>query len=126
MNYFAVRDFHIVCVMTSGAFFLVRGMWMMRKSPLLDQRWVKTFPHIVDTLLLGSAITLAIWSGQYPFVQGWLTAKVIALVAYIVLGSVALRYGKTGTVRLYAFFAALTAFVYIVLVAITKQVLPFS
>jgi len=125
MNYFAVKHFHIACVIVSGSFFCVRGFWMLRDSLTLNRRWVKTVPHVVDTCLLGSALTMAIWSGQYPFVQNWLTAKVVALVIYIALGAIALKYGKTKTVRICAFAAALSTFAYIGSVAMTKQVIPF-
>lgn len=125
MDYYALRHFHVTCVALSGTFFLLRGVWMMATPELLRRRWVRTLPHIVDTCLLGSAIGLATLSGQYPFAQAWLTAKVLALVAYIVLGAIALKHGRTAGVRIAAFAAALTAFCYIVTVAITKQPLPF-
>jgi len=98
---------------------------MLRESSMLRLRWVRTVPHIVDTLLLASALTMAVWIGQYPFVQGWLTAKFVALVLYVGLGTVALRMGKTKAVRA-AFFGALAVFAYIVSVAVTKQVVPFA
>jgi uncharacterized membrane protein SirB2 len=126
MNYIAIRDLHIACVMLSGAFFLIRGMWMLRESSILRLRWVKTLPHIIDSLLLGSALALVIGSGQYPFAQNWLTAKVIALTIYIGLGTVALKSGKTKSVRAGAFIAALLVFFYIGLVAMTKQIFPFA
>lgn len=123
MDYIAIKHLHIACAMSSGSLFLLRGIWMLRESAMLNRRWVKIAPHVVDTLLLGSALTMAIWSGQYPFVHSWLTAKILALMAYIVLGSIALKRGRTKTVRVYAFVAALATFVYIVLVAVTKQAL---
>ena len=98
---------------------------MLRESTMLQQRWVKIIPHIVDTLLLTSAIIIVIMSGQYPFAQDWLTAKLLALFAYIGLGTIALR-GKTKAVRVSAFIAALAVFIYIGSVAITKQVLVFA
>ena len=61
---------------------------------MLQQRWVKIVPHVVDTLLLVSALTLVFWSDQYPFEQPWLTAKVLALIVYIALGTIALKRGK--------------------------------
>ena len=125
MNYIEVRNFHIACVMISGSFFCVRGFWMLRDSLMLHRRWVKTVPHVVDTCLLSSALVMVIWSGQYPFVQSWLTAKIVALIIYIVLGAIALKYGKTKTVRICAFVAALSTFAYIGSVAMTKQVFPF-
>ena len=121
MNYLAVKHLHISCAILSGSFFLLRGFWMLADSPLLQWRWVKVVPHVVDTLLLGSALVMVFWSGQYPFVQSWLTAKLLALVAYIVLGTIALKRGKTKGVRAFAMAAALAPFAYIVAVALTRQ-----
>jgi len=123
MNYLAIKHLHIACAALSGALFFVRGIWMLRDSAMLQRRWVKIVPHVIDTVLLASALTLVIWSAQYPFVQNWLTAKVLALVAYILLGTIALKRGKTKGVRAGAFVAALLVFAYIVKVALTRQVL---
>lgn len=123
MNYFAIKHLHMTCAALSGSLFLVRGLWMLRGSALLQQRWVRVVPHIIDTVLLGSALTMVGLSAQYPFVQNWLTAKVFALIAYIVLGAIALKRGKTKGVRTAAFVAALLVFAYIVKVAVTRQVL---
>ena len=121
MNYLALKHLHITFAALSGSFFLLRGLWMLLESPMLQRRWVKIVPHAVDTLLLVSALGLVFWSGQYPFVQTWLTAKVLALVAYIVLGTVALKRGKTRGVRTFALVAALATFAYIVAVALTRR-----
>ncbi len=121
MNYFALKHLHITFAALSGLLFLVRGIWMLSASPRLQARWVKIVPHVVDTLLLASAIGLAVWSSQYPGQSPWLTAKVVALVAYIVLGTIALKRGRTQAVRVSAFFGALACFAYIVAVAVTKN-----
>ncbi|MHB1198909.1 MAG: SirB2 family protein [Polaromonas sp.] len=127
MSYLAIKYLHITSVVLSGSFFLLRGLWMLLESDLLQRRWVKVLPHIIDTLLLGSALVMVFWSRQYPFVQAWLTAKVLALTVYIVLGSVALKRGKTRGVRRWAFAAALATFAYIVAVALTRQaMIPFA
>lgn len=123
MSYLAIKYLHLTSVVLSGTLFLLRGFWMLRESPNLQQRWVKVLPHIVDTLLLGSALVMVFWSKQYPFVQPWLTAKVLALLAYIVLGSIALKRGKTKALRRWALVAALATFAYIVAVALTRQTL---
>ena len=123
MNYLVVKQLHITFALLSGSFFLLRGIWMLGESPLLQQRWVKVVPPVVDTLLLSSALVMVFWSGQYPFAQPWLTAKVLALIVYIGLGTVALKRGKTRLVRTVAMFAALATFGYIVAVALTKQAL---
>lgn len=114
------------CAGISGSLFLLRGVWMLQSSPRLQQRWVRVAPHLVDTLLLASAVTLAIWSGQYPFAQNWLTAKLLALCGYIVLGAIALKRGRTRQVRALAFVGALAMFGYIVAVAVSKHALPFA
>lgn len=126
MSYLAIKHLHVTFATLSITLFILRGIWMMLESDLLRRRWARIVPHVVDTVLLGSAITMVVWSGQYPFVQHWLTAKVIALVVYIVLGAIALKRGKTKTVRIAAFAGALLVFSFIVTAAMTKQVPVFG
>jgi len=125
VTYILLKYVHVSCVALSGAGFVLRGAWMMRASSMLARRWVRITPHVVDTVLLASAIALALLIGQYPLTDAWLTAKVLGLLAYIVLGMVALRRGRTRAVRITAFFGALLVFAYIVAVAMTKSVLPY-
>ena len=125
MTYLLVKHLHITCAVLSGSFFLLRGVWMLLESDALQRRWVKVVPHVVDTVLLTSALTMVFWSAQYPLVQPWLTAKVLALLAYIVLGTIALKRGQTKGTRTAALVAALAVFAYIVLVALSRQVMPF-
>lgn len=99
---------------------------MLAESDMLQRRWVKVVPHIVDTLLLTSALIMVFWSGQYPFVQSWLTTKVIALIVYIALGTIALKRGKTKAMRSGALLAAIVTFAYIVSVALTRQATIFT
>jgi uncharacterized membrane protein SirB2 len=126
MDYIALRDLHISCAVVSVSLFGLRGYWMLRDSNLRFRRWVKIVPHLVDTALLASAVSLAILSAQYPLAQNWLSAKVVALLLYIALGTVALKTGKTRRSRAVALLAAICVFAYIGAVAISKQVLPFT
>ena len=126
MDYVTIKHVHIASAALSGSLFLLRGIWMMRESTMLQNRVVKILPHVVDTILLASALIMVFWSGQYPFVQNWLTAKVLALIAYITIGTIALKRGGTKTQRVSAFFAALLVFAYIGLVAMTKRALVFA
>lgn len=121
MSYYALKHLHMSFAVLSGVLFLVRGLWMLAASTRLEQRWVKVAPHVIDTLLLASAIGLAVWSSQYPGQAPWLTAKLVALVAYIGLGTVALKRGRTRQVRALAFAGALACFGYILAVAMTKN-----
>lgn len=120
--YFFVKQLHVACVIVSLAGFALRGALMLAGSSLLRARFVRVAPHVVDTLLLASAAWLA-WSlGQVPFLNSpWLTAKVLGLVAYIVLGSIALKRGRTMRVRAAAFVLALLSAGYVVGVALTRD-----
>lgn len=121
MSYLLLKHLHVTAVVLSGAGFFLRGLLMLRGSPLLMARWMRVAPHVIDTVLLGSAIAMAVSSAQYPFAQSWLTAKLFGLLAYILFGMVALRGGKTAGVRAAFFAAALLAFAYIVSVALTRS-----
>lgn len=125
MSYFLLKHIHVTCAVISFALFFLRGIWSFNGSPIMRQRWVKIVPHVVDTLLLVSALALAFTIQQYPFVDAWLTAKFFGLVLYILLGTIALKYGKTKAVRVSAWLAALAVFAYIVLVAKQHNPLPF-
>jgi uncharacterized membrane protein SirB2 len=125
MDYLAVKHLHITSVVLSGSLFLLRGIWMLRDSSMLTRRWTRILPHCIDTVLLGSALVLAMWSGQYPIAQPWLTAKLLGLVAYVALGTIALKRGRTRQVRFAAFIAALAVLAYIVSVAVTKRATVF-
>jgi len=124
MTYPLLKSLHLAFVALSGTGFVLRGLCMLQGSAMPAHRWVRVLPHAVDTALLASAIALAVTTGQYPLTQGWLTAKVLGLVVYIILGTLALRRGRTPGIRITAFCGALAAFAYIVAVAITKQVVP--
>ena len=125
MSYLLLKTIHISCAVWSYSLFFLRGIWSFGGSPVMRQRWIKIVPHVVDTLLLISAIALAVTLQQYPFIDAWLTAKFFALLLYIGLGSVALKHGKSKTIRISAWLTAQAAFAYIVLVAANRDPLPF-
>ena len=119
-----IKYIHLISAALSFGGFVLRGVWMLRESPLLGHKLTRVLPHIVDTVLLGSAILLALNIHQYPGVHGWLTAKVLALLAYIVLGSIALKRGRSRRIRVAAWLASMLVFLYIVLVALTRSPVP--
>ena len=125
MAYLALKNLHLATITLTLALFLLRGFWMMANSSRLQARWVRIVPHINDTLLLASGIGLAVLLQQYPLVHGWLTAKFFALIAYIVLGTIALKRGKTRGQRIAAWIAALLVFGYMAAVAVAHDPLPF-
>jgi uncharacterized membrane protein SirB2 len=121
MDYLLLKHLHIACVVLSGGGFFLRGVWMVQDSVLLRAKWVRVAPHVIDTVLLGSAVALAVVTRQYPWAQSWIAAKIVGLLAYIGLGMVALRRGRSKTVRLGHWLAALLVFGYIVSVALTRD-----
>ena len=119
--FIVARSVHLITVTITIVFFLMRGVWMIRQSSLLQAKPVKILPHVNDTVLLLSALWAASMIGQYPFADAWLTAKLLGVVVYIVLGAIALSYGKTQRQKYIAFVAALLAFGYVVLVAACRS-----
>ena len=120
-----IKSIHLTAVSITIILFIVRYVWMLIESPWLQKKWVKILPHIIDTVLLISAIVLVIQISQYPVVDAWLTAKVVALLLYIILGSVALKRGKTKSIRIVAGLMAISIFAYMLSVAVTKSALGF-
>jgi len=125
MDYTLLKQLHLTTITLTLGLFILRGFWMMADSPRLQARWVRIAPHINDTLLLASGIWLAVLMQQYPLVHGWLTAKLFALIAYIMLGTVALKRGKTKAQRITAWVAALLVFGYMAAVAVAHDPLPY-
>lgn len=122
LSYLALRHLHITCVVITAILFIARGVLTLRGCDW-KTRWpvLRWLPHANDTLLLAAAIGLALTTEQYPLAQGWLTVKVLGLIAYIVLGTLALKRARTPHGRLAAFIAALAVLAYVVLVAITRS-----
>lgn len=121
MSYIVLKHIHVTAVALSAGGFFLRGLLMLRESPLLQVRWVRIAPHVLDTVLLGSAIAMAVMSSQYPFAQTWLTAKLFGLLAYILCGMMALKRAKTRSARRVWFLAALVVLGWVVSVALTRN-----
>lgn len=119
--YAVIKYVHLFSVTLSLTGFFLRGVLTLRASPLMKARWIKVLPHINDTILLAAALSLAVMSDQYPFVSGWVTAKVLGVIAYIILGSLALREGSSLRTRIVCWLAAMAVFGWIVSVALTRQ-----
>lgn len=119
-HYTLIKFLHVSCVVISIALFALRGYWAITESDLVKSKWARVLPHPIDTLLLAAGITLAILLQQYPFVDAWLTAKVSALIIYIIAGWLAMR-AKTKQKQIQAYVVAITVFIYIVWVALTKN-----
>lgn len=116
-----IKLIHIGTAFISISFFIVRAFWVFRDSAMMNKKWVKIVPHINDTILLITAIMLAVTIQQYPFVEAWLTAKFIALIFYIIFGMFALKRAKKKKNKIIFFILSLLTFSYIVGVALTRM-----
>jgi uncharacterized membrane protein SirB2 len=115
--YLVLRNVHIACAVLPIGLFVLRGGLMLAESPWQQNVVLRYLPHVVDTVLLTTALMLTTILQQYPFAAGWLTTKVVLLVLYIVLGSIALKRGRTRRIRVAALVAALLTVGFLVTVA---------
>lgn len=120
-TYATIKLVHMTAVAVSFAGFFARGAGMLRGASWVRGRLARTLPHVVDTVLLASAIALAWMLRLNPLDAPWLAAKIVGLLIYIWLGMLALRPGRSPVVRGSAWVAALVVFGYIVAVAWTKS-----
>ncbi len=112
---------HVGAVAISGTLFALRGAGHIAGWRIVDHAAVRRFSYLNDTVLLIAAILLTLIIHQYPLVDAWLTVKVLLLIVYIVLGTIALRRGRTARIRAWAYVAALATFAFIVSVALTQN-----
>lgn len=118
--YMAFKHLHLLLVVISVSFLVVRFALNLKSAAILQKRFFKIAPHVIDTFLLLSAIMLMITIQQYPFVNAWLTEKLIAVLAYIALGVMAFK-GRTSMIRWMCFLGSFGWLALAARVAISKQ-----
>lgn len=121
MAFVLTKMLHTFAAVLTISGFILRGYWMMRESALLQHRITKIAPHVVDTVFLLAGIALVWMMDLNVFTQPWLLAKFAGLIAYILLGTFALKRGKTMEIRITAFVGALAVYAWVVGVAISKS-----
>jgi uncharacterized membrane protein SirB2 len=117
-HYFLIKHLHMTAAALSITLFVIRAWWSVQESPRLNSRWVKVLPHLIDTALLGLGVTLMILLSVWPWQLPWLGAKLLALLAYIGVGTIAIKRGATPTMRAIAAVVAVAIFAYMVGAAI--------
>ncbi|MEP1217021.1 MAG: SirB2 family protein [Marinobacter sp.] len=119
-GYLILKSIHMTAAYLTVVLFALRllldavGKPNWRKTPL---RWI---PHANDTVLLVAAISLLFVTPWMPFVHGWLTAKIVLLVGYIVAGVFAMKETRSLQVRLIASVLALVQIMAIFHLALAK------
>ncbi|WP_299234532.1 SirB2 family protein [uncultured Halomonas sp.] len=123
--YLVIKHLHITAATLSILFFMLRAVWSVREAPMLQARWVRIAPHIIDTLLLTLGVVLMVMLSLWPHEHPWLAAKLIALLAYIGLGTVAIKRGRSPAARGMAAVAAVLVFLYMLGAAIRHSALSW-
>lgn len=117
-SYLMLKHIHITAVALSGLFLALRGVWLVQASPQLQAKWVKISPHVIDTILLVSAIAMLVVGQQFP---GWVHVKIALLLVYIGLGVMAFRKAKTAGQQIGLLLTAFAVYGFIISVAISKS-----
>ncbi|WP_298439937.1 SirB2 family protein [uncultured Ferrimonas sp.] len=125
MPYEALKHIHFTVIGASVALFVLRFIWVMKGSAMMEQKWVKFVPHIVDTVLILSGVALMMNTGFSPSNSPWLFEKMVALVAYIVLGVFTLKLERGKLFRTFAFLGAMGWLFYMAKLAQTKMPILF-
>ena len=119
-----LKSFHITLAYLTVIGFVVRGLWAIVDSPMREQKWVRVLPHIVDTTLLSIGVVMVFSIGA-SFADGWLAAKMLALLGYIGFGVLTMRARSRG-VKVVGFLLALASVGYLFAVAFSRSPLPFA
>jgi len=125
MDYLLLKHAHVTVATITALLFLLRWIWSVAGSSQLQRPWTRVLPHINDSLLFASGLSMALILHQYPFMQPWLTAKFLAVLGYILLGSIAIKRGRTRRQRLWTGIAASLCLGYVVSVALSRSPLPW-
>ncbi len=118
-----IKHIHVWLVILSVTGFLLRFVWSLKNSAVLQRKAVKIVPHIVDTLLLLTGVSLALIFRYSPFHIDWLGTKLVLIVVYILLGGVAMRPALPRRIRQMVGCLALLTVLLIMHLAIYKPIL---
>jgi uncharacterized membrane protein SirB2 len=124
-QYLLFKHLHTTLAAISILGFLFRGALVLKDSPWMKGKFLRVAPHVVDTLFLLSGIILAVIIGQFPGPNGWLAAKLIGLVVYIVLGTFALKRAPTKKSKAVFMLAAVLTFIWIIGIALNRHPLAW-
>jgi uncharacterized membrane protein SirB2 len=121
MSYLALKYIHIVFVAASFALFFIRGLWAMRAYPPAQETWVRVLPHVVDGVLVLSALGMLLGSSGGLWAGNWLAVKIGLVVLYAILSIIALRVLKSTMLRMLAWLLALAVFLFATSVAVLRN-----
>ncbi|EAR08109.1 SirB2 family protein [Reinekea blandensis] len=119
--YLMIKHLHMTLALISILGFIVRGALAINQHSIMQQKWIRILPHIIDTGLIVAAIYLAWFLRLNPITQPWLAVKIVALVVYIVLGARVIKRRGSVKAQWVTYAAAIATFAYIGAVAMTRS-----
>ena len=122
--YLQIKGVHVLAVLLSGGLFALRGGFV-----LAGARWPLALPvriasYTIDTVLLTAALMLFALLPGAMFANGWLATKIVLLVGYIVLGTLAIQRARTARMQWVSYLAALG--VYVAMLGIARMHHPLG
>lgn len=119
------KHLHMTVAVISIALFTLRFVWTLMGSAQLDKKWVKISPHVIDTVLLGLGLVLAMQLSLNPMEQLWLAEKLLAVIAYIFTGYYALKLARNKTLQIIGYLGAMGWVMLVIRIAMTKESIFF-
>jgi uncharacterized membrane protein SirB2 len=116
-----VNQLHVAFALLTMCSFSLRAYWMLTGSPLLrgpSSRWL---PHIIDTMLFATGLTMAVGLAISPLTHPWFATKLVAIVVYAVIGSIALKRGRSKSARVVALVLSSLVLIYIFAAALNHD-----
>lgn len=119
--YIPVKSVHVAAVLASGSLFALRGVLVLSGRAWAMSAPLRYLSYSIDTVLLTAALMLATMLPGAVFANGWLAVKLTLLVSYVLLGSFALKRGRSNRSRILFFIAAVIIYAFMYSVARTHQ-----
>jgi uncharacterized membrane protein SirB2 len=119
-----IKLVHVAAVIASGSLFLLRGLAIQVRASWAMAAPIRYLSYGIDIVLLAAALALVSMLPWATFANGWLWAKLFLLLGYVVLGSFALKRGRTRAVRAACLIASMALFACVYAIARTHN--PFG
>jgi len=121
MNLLFLKYLHIVSVAASFALLFVRGLWVMQSYPDSNEKWVRVLPHVVDAVLVLSAVAMLAMSPLGGWPGDWLTVKLALVVVYAMPAFYLFRGARALATKILAWLLALLVLLFIATIAVLRN-----
>jgi uncharacterized membrane protein SirB2 len=120
-----IRQSHVALVAASGGLFALRGVAMLMGARWPMRKGWRIGSVVIDSLLLLAGATLWWLLRLNPWRDPWLGTKLLLLVLYVALGTLAFKHARSTGARASWLAAALLVFATIASIGWTRDPLGF-